>query len=190
MYRNSLFLIDPLLNPQICTYSSKFRLTQTNCAYSQQLLVQIIRCWRFLGGEIGVGLAARPEGFKAARLVGLKISYRFLGLNRALQGALNVHSMCTPCALHVHSMCTPCALHVHSMCTPCALHVHSMWERERESGGYIYASLNMLSQYLGLIISLQGDRVLSVSTFLYWERGRQGFIGLNISLLGERETGF
>ena len=86
MYRNFLFLIDPLLNPQICTYSSKFRLTQTNCAYSQQLLVQIIRCWRFLGGGIGVGLAARPEGFKAARLVGLKISYRFLGLNRASQG--------------------------------------------------------------------------------------------------------
>ena len=47
--------------------------------------MQIIRCWRFLGGEIGVGLAARPEGFKAARLVGLKISYRFLGFNRALQ---------------------------------------------------------------------------------------------------------
>ena len=104
----------------------------------------------------------------------LKISYRFLGLNRALQGALNVHSMCTPCALHVHSMCTPCALHVHSMCTPCALHVHSMWEREREWGIYI-----CFSQY-----------AFSVSWPHNLSSGRQGFVGLNISLLGERETGF
>ena len=74
IYRNSLFLIDPLLNPQICTYSSKFRLTQTNCAYSQQLLVQIIRCWRFFGGRDWGWFgrkAGRFQGRKAGRLKNL-----------------------------------------------------------------------------------------------------------------------
>ena len=77
IYRNSLFLIDPLLNPQICIYSSKFRLTQINlcllsataCANNQMLEIFGGRDWGWFGSE-----AARlnGQGRKAGRLVGFK----------------------------------------------------------------------------------------------------------------------
>ena len=74
IYRNSLFLIDPLLNPQICTYSSKFRLTQINlcllsataCANNQMLEIFGGRDWGWFGRKAG-----RFQGRKAGRLKNL-----------------------------------------------------------------------------------------------------------------------
>ena len=79
IYRNSLFLIDPLLNPQICIYSSKFRLTQINlcllsataCANSQILEIFGGRDWGWKGFKVRAQ-GSKLQGRKAGRLVGFK----------------------------------------------------------------------------------------------------------------------